>query len=261
MNIKNSVRRGEGLELCRAGEQGARPHPISQVTDKTGKNGRLNNLSQDGMARDAVGNQQPNHERILGGTIAALSYMVELRDPYTSRHQMRVAGISTAIAARLNWPRERRKYLHWAAQLHDLGKICVPTDILNKPTKLSKAEFELVKQHPAAGYRVLAYVELPPVVAEAVYQHHERLDGSGYPRGLRGDDVNVEARIIAVADVLEAMTLHRPYRAARGMEEALAELRRGSGTKYDPGVVQIAIDLFVENKLNLAATNDGAIAN
>ncbi|MGE3332060.1 MAG: HD domain-containing phosphohydrolase [Rhodospirillaceae bacterium] len=211
-------------------------------------------------ARNELAAQLHHNQKIVRGVITALSDVLDLRDPYTSRHQHRVAEICTAIGARLGWDAARLECLHWAAQLHDLGKISIPTDILNKPGKLSKTEFALIKEHPDAGYRVLANVDLPPVVAAAAYQHHERMDGSGYPRGLKGDEIILEARIIAVADVLESMTLHRPYRAARGTAEAFDELTRNAGTKYDAAIVQIAQELFADGKLAMLSNGGTAIS-
>ena len=202
-------------------------------------------------ARNDLAAQLDRNKKIVGGVISALSDVLDLRDPYTSRHQHRVADVCIAIGARIGWNAERLEWLHWAAQLHDLGKISIPTDILNKPTKLTKTEFALIKEHPEAGYRVLANVDLPPVVALAAYQHHERLDGSGYPQGLKGDAIIPEARIIAVADVLESMTLHRPYRPARGASEAFAELTRCAGEKYDAEIVRIAKELYDEKRLSM----------
>ena len=184
--------------------------------------------------------------RSLKELARALSAALEARDPYTARHQLRVAELAQAIAEELGLPTDRVEGIYIGALLHDIGKLAVPTEILSKPTKLTPAERSLVKHHAAAGYEILKEVEFPWPVAEMVLQHHERLDGSGYPHGLEGDRITMEARILAVADVVEAMASHRPYRAALGVEAALEEIRKGRGTLYDPAVVDACLRLFRE---------------
>ena len=163
--------------------------------------------------------------------VAALGAMAELRDPYTAGHQRRVAELSCAIAAELGWEPERIATLRTAALLHDLGKIVVPAEILAKPGKLGEAEFALIRQHAAAGAEILADIDFDGDVAGMVLEHHERLDGSGYPAGLRDGAILPEARILAVADVVEAMVSHRPYRPALCLESALSEIEQGSGSR------------------------------
>jgi len=170
-------------------------------------------------------------------TIAAIARMVELRDIYTHGHQKRVAQICDALAARMELPRERRVALALAAELHDVGKIGVPEHLLNKAGFLTDAELARIQEHAAIGANLLRGVDFPGPVADIVGQHHERMDGRGYPGGLVGEETLLEARILAVADVFEAMSSPRPYRNAQGVGVALAELRRHAGTKYDPRVV------------------------
>lgn len=177
--------------------------------------------------------------------VEALSRAMEYRDPYTSGHQRRVAELAEAMAELMGFDGHRREGIRVAGLLHDLGKcLAVPSEILNKPSKLNDVEFAIIKTHPEVGYRILCQVDFPWPVAEAVYQHHERLDGSGYPRGLKGDEIIPEARILAVADVVEAMTSHRPYRPALGLERALGEIRRGKGTLFDPEAVDACLEAF-----------------
>jgi PAS domain S-box-containing protein len=183
-------------------------------------------------------------ETAMLATVDSISRMVDLRDPYTAGHERRVADVSAAIARGLGFEDERIRGLEIAGRLHDIGKIAVPSEILVKPARLSSAEFMLVKQHAAHGHEILNVVDFPWPVAEVAHQHHERMDGSGYPRGLKGDEILHEARIMAVADVIEAMASHRPYRASLGIEPALAEIEKGAGRIYDPDVSRAALRLF-----------------
>ena len=170
-------------------------------------------------------------------TIAAIAGIVEIRDPYTAGHQQRVSELGAAIAEQLGLDADTVVGVRVAGLVHDVGKISVPTEILNKPGRLSEPEFTLIQGHAQAGYEILGAIEFPWPVAQVARQHHERLDGSGYPQGLRDGDILLEARILAVADVVEAMASHRPYRAALGLETALAEIEAGSGKRYDEAVV------------------------
>jgi len=187
-------------------------------------------------------------ERAMLGTLEALSMMSELRDPYTVGHERQVGDLAAAIGRELGLPEERVKGLRVIGYLHDIGKITVPAEILSKPGHLSHLEFELIKTHPQAGYDILKSVEFPWPVVEAIVQHHEHLDGSGYPNGLRGDAISLEARIISVADTVEAMAHHRPYRPVVGLENALNELRTGAGIRFDPAVVEACLRLFQEGR-------------
>ncbi|MFZ2634651.1 MAG: HD domain-containing phosphohydrolase [Desulfosalsimonadaceae bacterium] len=189
--------------------------------------------------------------RILNSTVQAMSLAVECRDPYTAGHQQRVANISAAIARKMDFNDERIEYLKMAAMIHDIGKISVPAEILCKPTRLSAAEFNIIKEHPLTGYKILKEIDFPYPLAKMVYQHHERINGSGYPQGLSGDQILMEAKILAVADVVEAMASHRPYRSALGIDVALDEIIKNKGQIFDPEVVEVCCDLFRNNELSI----------
>ncbi len=189
---------------------------------------------------------------ILDGIIKAMSLAVESRDPYTAGHQQRVADIAVAIAIRMDFSLERVKYLKMAGLIHDIGKISVPAEILCKPTRLSEAEFNIMKEHPLTGYKILKEIEFPYPLAKIVYQHHERVDGSGYPNGLSGDEIYMEAKILAVADVVEAMASHRPYRPSLGIDVALDEIKKNRGRMFDPEVADTCCYLFENNLIKLS---------
>ncbi|MBI1175487.1 MAG: PAS domain S-box protein [Sideroxydans sp.] len=182
----------------------------------------------------------------LEQSIQAIAGTVEARDPYTAGHQRRVSEVATAIAREMGLPEDRVNGIHLAAIIHDLGKIHIPAEILAKPGKLSDIELRLVRTHPQDGYEILKDVKFPWPIADIVLQHHERMDGSGYPQGLKGDQILLESRIIAVADVVDAMSTHRPYRSSLGAEVALDEIRSGRGSKYDAAVVDACLKLFTE---------------
>jgi len=174
---------------------------------------------------------------ILDGTVLAMSKIVESRDPYTAGHEQQVARIADIIARGMSLPHEKVEAIRIAGSLHDIGKIAVPSEILTKPRRLNHLEMELVKTHSQNAYDILKTIQFPYPVAEIILQHHERMDGSGYPQGLRGPDILLEARIVGIADVLEAMSAHRPYRPALGIESAMDEITRHQGTLYDADVV------------------------
>lgn len=183
-------------------------------------------------------------QRTLDGVIHAMALTIEKRDPYTAGHQERVAHLACAMARTMELPGEQVKGLEMGAHIHDIGKIRVPSEILSKPGQLSDIEFALIKTHPKVGYDILRPIEFPWPVADMVYQHHEKMDGSGYPRGLSGKDILLEAKILAVADVVEAMAFHRPYRAALGIDKALTEIVRGKGRLFEPEVVKACLAVF-----------------
>ncbi len=183
-------------------------------------------------------------ERALFGTIGTVSRMMDLRDPYTSGHERRVGEVGAAIAAEMGLDANVQRGLRVAGSLHDVGKITVPAEILSKPGKLSALEYEMIKAHAEQGYEILKDIDFPWPVAEVARQHHERMDGSGYPRGLKGDQIAMEARILAVADAVEAMSSHRPYRPGAGIEKALAEIEQGRGATYDAKVADACLRLF-----------------
>jgi len=183
-------------------------------------------------------------ERTVQGAIQTLAFLAEMRDPYTAGHQRRVTELAEAVAATMGVDVERRHLIVAAGTLHDLGKTAVPTEILTRPGRLTAAEFDLIRDHPRTGFEILAGIEFPWPVADVVLQHHERLDGSGYPGGLEGSDIRVEARILAVADVIEAMSSDRPYRPALGLDRALDEIAVNRGTVYDADVSDACRDIF-----------------
>jgi HD-GYP domain-containing protein (c-di-GMP phosphodiesterase class II) len=183
-------------------------------------------------------------EAALMSTIEVVTALSELRDPYTAGHERRVGGIASAIGTELGLDASRIQGLSVAGQLHDIGKISIPSEILSMPGKLSPVQMLLIQEHPQTAFNILKNVVFPWPVALVALQHHERVDGSGYPRGLRGDAILLEARIMAVADVVEAMSSHRPYRPALGLERALAEIERGRGTAYDSTVANVCLNLF-----------------
>jgi PAS domain S-box-containing protein/putative nucleotidyltransferase with HDIG domain len=182
----------------------------------------------------------------LGATIQAVAVTVETRDPYTAGHQKKVADLSRAIAAEMGLDSNQTDGIRMAGIIHDLGKMGIPAEILSKPTRLTEIEYRLIKTHPMAGYDILKDVEFPWPIADIVLQHHERYNGSGYPAGLKGDEILLEARIIAVADVVEAIASYRPYRPAQGIETALEEIVKNKGILYDPAVVDACMLLFRE---------------
>ena len=189
--------------------------------------------------------------KAFGATIQVLVSAVEIRDPYTSGHQIRSAGLARAIATEMGFTKERIDGIRMAGSIHDIGKLSIPAEILSKPTKLTNIEFSLIKEHSQRGYEMLKDVESPWPLAEIVYQHHERMDGSGYPRNLKGDDILMEARIMAVADVVESMASHRPYRPALGIDKALEEIEKNKGTLYDNAVADTCLRLFREKDFQL----------
>lgn len=185
---------------------------------------------------------------LLNQTVASLSNVVEMRDPYTAGHQRKVAQLSTAIAKELGVSADEAEGIFIASTIHDIGKIKIPSEILNKPGKLNYLEFEIIKGHSQAGYDIVKDTNYPWPIAEYILQHHEKMDGSGYPQGLQGDDIILGARIITVADVVEAMAYHRPYRPALGLDIALEEITQNRGIKYDSSVVDACLNVFANKK-------------
>ncbi len=181
---------------------------------------------------------------ILDGTVQAMAKIVEGRDPYTAGHEQQVARIASLISEKMGLPPEQVEAVRIAGALHDIGKIAVPSEILTKPGRLSRLEMEMVKTHCQNAYDILKTIEFPYPIAQIILQHHERMDGSGYPQGLNGEDILLEARIIGVADVVEAMSAHRPYRPALGIEAAMDEIIKNRGTLYDEDVVDACLRLY-----------------
>jgi PAS domain S-box-containing protein len=218
-------------------------------------------LYEEGIVEDITARKKVDEERkeslkrlrnALGATVQAMAVVVETRDPYTAGHQRRVSDLARAIATEMNLSRGRIDGIRVMGSIHDIGKISVPAEILSKPTKLTDIEFGLIKTHSFAGYDILKEIEFPWPVAEIVLQHHEKLNGFGYPRGLKGNEILPEAKIICVADVVEAMASHRPYRPALGIEKALEEIFQNRGILYDPDVVDACLRLFREKGYVLA---------
>ncbi len=189
----------------------------------------------------------------LEDTIRTIASTVEMKDPYTAGHQRRVADLAVAIGEELGLSEEQIRGLHFAGIIHDVGKIRIPAEILSKPGHLAPIEMDFIKIHPGAGYELLKDIEFPWPIADIVWEHHERVDGSGYPRGLKGDEILIEAKIISVADVVESMASHRPYRAGLGMQAAMDEITQHKGTYYDPAVVDACIRLINEKDYTLSA--------
>jgi PAS domain S-box-containing protein/putative nucleotidyltransferase with HDIG domain len=189
--------------------------------------------------------------KALGNIINVVAATVEMRDPGTAGHQKRVANLARAIGTQMGLSAERIEAIRFAGVVHDVGKTSIPAEILSKPGRLSDDELRLVREHARFGYEILKNVDFPWPIAEIVHQHHERLDGSGYPRGLRDGEILIEAKVIAVADVIEAMASHRPYRPALGIEKALAELSAQRGIQFDAAVVDACLQAFAEKKVPL----------
>ncbi|MTD32346.1 HD domain-containing protein [Paludibacterium sp. dN 18-1] len=212
-------------------------------------------MAQDITERKHTEQQIASYVKQLEGsmkaTLQAVSNMVDLRDPYTAGHERRVGLIAYAIARELGWEPERCNAMEMTGLVHDIGKIAIPAEILSKPTRLTPLEMAMVRGHAQAGYDILKDVPFAAPVAEAIRQHHERMDGSGYPQGLKGDEILPEARVLAVADVIESMAAHRPYRAALGLNTALAEIEQGKGRLYDTEVAEAALRLVREKGYQL----------
>jgi PAS domain S-box-containing protein/putative nucleotidyltransferase with HDIG domain len=221
--------------FSKAGEVAAGVHTITDITDAV-------------RAQSDLRNSLEKVQRTLAGTVSALASTLETRDPYTSGHQRGVALLASAVAQEMGFTPDAVEGMRVIGFLHDIGKIAIPAEILSKPGKLSSMEFDLIKGHSQVGYDILKGIEFPWPVAQAVLQHHERLDGSGYPLGIKDEEIIPEARILMVADVVEAMASHRPYRPALGLDEALGEIDRNRGSLYDPGVVEACTRLFTEKE-------------
>ena len=239
-------------ELVRIGGDGDGRHfrsvhfPIPLEDGSALVGGLMLDVTAQVEAEQEVRRQTEQLRRTVEGAVLAMSQVVETRDPYTAGHERRVAELATVLGRELGMDGAELDGLRLGALIHDIGKIAVPAEILAKPGRLSPVEFNLIKQHSQSGYEILSVIDFGRPVAEMVLQHHERLDGSGYPNGLAGDELMLETRILAVADVVEAMSSHRPYRAALGREAALAEIRDGAGTRYDPDVVAACERAMVE---------------
>jgi PAS domain S-box-containing protein/putative nucleotidyltransferase with HDIG domain len=233
-----------------------------EVSVSLQKNSSGKTMGFRGIARDITERKRAEEEqkqsleqmrKALRATVHSISLTVEMKDPYTSGHQQRVADLALAIAAEMGLSADRQDFIRTASTIHDIGKIAIPTEILSKPTKLINLEFNLIKTHSRSGYDILKDIEFPWPVADVVLQHHERMDGSGYPQGLKGNDILLEARILAIADVVEAIASHRPYRPALGIDIALEEISRNKGIFYDADAVDACLKLFREKGYSLVS--------
>ncbi len=219
---------------------------LKVLVDEKSKLEKLNMLYQKGL-EEIVVIRTKALQGAMQGIISLLSSVVEARDPYTAGHQRRVGNLSAAIGEKMNLDEKTVEYIRMIGYIHDIGKIAIPTEILSKPGSLNELEILMIRNHPHNGYEMLMKVDLPKMVGETIYQHHERCDGKGYPRGLIGKDISIEAQILMVGDVVEAMMSHRPYRPALGLEMALEEIRKNSGTSYNAEAVSACLNLFNED--------------
>lgn len=227
---------------------------VSQMKDADGEpvlRVALSDISARKRDEETIRQSVEQLKAALMSAVGMATTLSEMRDPYTAGHEKRTGELAGAIGAELGWDAQRIEGLRVAGYLHDIGKIMIPPEILSKPTRLSAPERALIQSHPQSSYDVLKDVKFTWPVAQVALQHHERMDGSGYPQGLRGEAILFEARIMAVADVIEAMSSHRPYRAALGLDAALAEIERGRGTVYDTAVVDACLRLFREKGYTL----------
>ena len=196
------------------------------------------------QAEDELRENVERLKKVMSGVIRAIDVIVETRDPYTAGHQHQVARLAAAIATEMGLPAETVEAIYVAASIHDLGKIYVPAEILSKPGRISDIERGFIRTHPQVGFDILKSIDFPWPIAEIVLQHHERMNGSGYPRGLKDGDIRIEARIIGLADVVESIGSHRPYRPTLGIEKALDEIRTNRGILYDSDAVDVCLSLF-----------------
>ena len=264
-----------GLSLRQRAIQTGEPRPVYQL-ELVGKKGRrlwvdanetpvvqngktvavvgaLTDITERKKAADKLKQSFARLEKTLEETVRALSLTVETRDPYTAGHQLRVAGLACAIGREMGLAQEQVEGLRIACTLHDIGKIYIPSEILSKPGRITEIEFNLIKTHPQIGYDILKNINFSGPVSRIMLQHHERMNGSGYPAGIKDEEILLEARILAVADVIEAMSSHRPYRPALGLEKALAEVDRHRGVLYDPRVVDACLILFQQKGFDFSS--------
>jgi PAS domain S-box-containing protein len=225
-------------------------YPVYRDNQITGSVVTFLDISEQLKARDELAKSHEQLRASLEGTITAVGKSVEARDPYTAGHQQRVTELAVAIALGMGLDEDRVEGIHMGASIHDIGKIHLPAEILVKPSKLSDIEYSLIQTHPQVGYDILKDIDFPWPVADIAHQHHEHMDGSGYPQGLKGEEICLEARIVAVADVVEAISSHRPYRPALGTDAALDEIKMQRGKFYDPEVVDACLKLLAENRFS-----------
>ena len=228
---------------------------ISLLKSSSGKpigfRGITHDITERKQAEERLQKTLESLKKAVGTTIQVLVTALESRDPYTAGHQSRSAHLASAIATELGLSEDTVEGIRMAGIIHDIGKLAIPTEILTKPNKLTKLEFSLIKEHSHSGFEMLKDVESPWPLAEIVHQHHERMNGSGYPRNMKGDEILLEARILAVSDVVESMASHRPYRPALGIKAAIEEIEKNKGTLYDDAVADACLRLFRENGYHL----------
>jgi HD-GYP domain-containing protein (c-di-GMP phosphodiesterase class II) len=218
-----------------------------ELTEKT-----LNLASETGISGpDVISSDLWKVKRVFEQVVSAMVKTMEVRDPYTAGHQARVSRICVEIAAAMGFSVSRIKGIELAASIHDIGKLAIPNELLSKPGRLNPAEFEMIKTHSMVGYDIIKDIEFPWPIATMILQHHERANGSGYPYGLNGLDIMLEARILSVADVIEAMSSNRPYRAALGIEIAIEEITKNKNVLYDGNVVDACLRCYKESRLNV----------
>jgi putative nucleotidyltransferase with HDIG domain len=208
--------------------------------------GTLIDITERKRAEEELKQTLEKLRKALAGTIHAMAATIETRDPYTSGHQKRVSSLARSIAQEMGLSKDTIEGIRMAGMIHDIGKISVPAEILSKPIKLSNMEYDIIKIHPQSGYNILKEIDFPWPISQIVLQHHERLNGSGYPNLLKNGQILLEAKILAVADVVEAMASHRPYRPALGIDAALNEIEQNKGALYDTEAVDVCLKLFRE---------------
>ncbi|MBW2630470.1 MAG: PAS domain S-box protein [Deltaproteobacteria bacterium] len=247
-NNKETVKGFTGTLLTKEGSE-----RLFNISGSPNFDSKLNATGMIGTIKD-ITELEKNVEMLksaLESTITAMAVIVESKDPYTAGHQKRVTDIAVAIAEEMNLPEDKISGIRMAAMIHDIGKINIPAEILSKPGQLTDIEFNMIKTHPEVGYNILKNIEFMYPVAQIVYQHHEKINGSGYPRGLSGNDILLESRVIAVADVVEAMATDRPYRPSLGIAAALEDIQQGKGIIYDPEIVDACLKIFEEKGFHL----------
>ncbi len=249
--MQDTVNKTKGFELG-AVDYITKPFHVAEVKARVQTHITLEEMKAQLRSQNAILGEKVEHktaelQEMLNGSISSMAQMVEIRDPYTAGHQQRVAQLACAIGLKMGLSAHVIEGIRIAGLLHDVGKIRIPVSILSRAGQLLQAEHDVIKIHPQISFEILKNIPFPWPVAHIVFQHHERLDGSGYPLGLRGDEMLLEAKILAVADVAEAKSSFRPYRPALGIEAALDEIRQNKGTLYDPDVVDACLALFTSD--------------